>query len=226
MLITRPLPGASETAATLRARGVVPVIAPCLEIRRLPASLPDPVRLQAVLAASGNAVLLPPTYHHLPLLAVGDATARLARDAGFGQVYSAAGDAAALAALATDLLHPQAGAILLPTARGQGGPLTQALRTAGFRVLRRAIYAAVPPRLLPGAAIAAIAADDLDTALFFSAETARHFVRLLPAALHARLRGIEALAIAAPTAAALAPLPWRRIRVALHPSQSGLLALL
>lgn len=213
--------------ARLSAAGWQPIAAPCLTIRALNAPLPPPARLQAVLAASGNAVdALPPAYRDLPLLAVGDASAARARSAGFAAVRSAAGDAAALAALAAETCDPHGRALLLAAARGQGHALAAALRMNGFRVLRRATYLASPVPALPAPALAAIEAGSVHAALFFSAETARTFVRRLPPASRTRLHRVEALAIGAPAAEAIAPLPWRRIRVALRPTQSDLLALL
>jgi hypothetical protein len=53
------------------------------------------------------------------------------------------------------------------------------------------------------------------------------FVRLFRACLPVEVvSGVEALAISRSTEAALAHLPWRRIRVASHPNQDELLALL
>jgi uroporphyrinogen-III synthase len=101
VLITRPEPGASETAARVDALGFRPFSAPVLEIRILDFALPPAGTLQAIVAASGNAVAaLPGSHHHLPLLAVGNATAARARAAGFDRVASADGDAVALATLA------------------------------------------------------------------------------------------------------------------------------
>lgn len=228
VLITRPEPGASDTAARVAALGLQPVLAPLLEIRTLPAKLPPPERLQAVLAASGNAVAaLPAPYRGLLLLAVGDATADRARHAGFTRVGSAAGDAKALAALAARAGDAGGKALLLAAGRGQGAVLAADLRRRGFRVLRRAVYAAAPVAALPPTAQAALSEGCLRAALFFSAETARHWVRLLVrTSLCDAVRPIEALAIGQPAAMALEPLPWRRIRVADRPTQDAMLALL
>jgi uroporphyrinogen-III synthase len=226
ILITRPEPGASETAARLLAAGLHPVVAPFLTVSPHPAALPPPDRLQAVIVASGNAVAaLPEAYHRLTLLAVGDATATRAVQAGFLSVQSADGDANALAALAARCLDPAAGALLLASGRGQSGPLASDLRRHGFRVHRRAVYTTTRVRHFPAAASVAIR-DGLRAAMFFSAETARAFVRLLPAALIPALAGVDALTISAAAAEAVRHLPWRDVRVAVRPTQDGVLALL
>ena len=161
------------------------------------------------------------------MLAVGDTTAARARAAGFTSVISAGGDAAALAALVARRCVPANGALLLPTARGEGLLLAGLLRAAGFAVLRRAVYAAVPQNSLAPAAVEALSRGAVDAALFFSAATARRFATLLPAALPATcLHAVDALALSPAVAAPLAALPWRRIRVAARPTQDALLTLL
>jgi uroporphyrinogen-III synthase len=228
VLITRPEPGAAETAARVAALGLRPVAAPALEIFPLPCRLPPAARLQAIIIASGNAVpALPASHRGLPLLAVGDATAVRARAAGFARTTSADGDARALADLVGRCCVREAAALLLATARGQGQALAADLRARGFRVIRRAVYAAVPARTLPAAARDDLAAGTVTAALFFSAETARHCIRLLRRArLHEAVRTVDALAIGPSAAVALEALPWRRIRVAARPDQEAMLALL
>ena len=228
VLITRPEPMASETAARAASLGFRPVIAPMLEIRPVPVTLPPPQTIQAVLVTSAVAIdVIPPAYHVKPLLAVGDATADAARRAGFQTVHSASADAQALAAVATKLFSPDRGPLLLAAREGLGEPLELDLNDRGFRVLRHAVYAIAVPPALPGAAAAALQGDDLDRAMFFSADTARAFVRLVEAAkLSQRVAGIDAVAIGIPTAVALERLPWRSIRTAAHPTQDEMLALL
>jgi uroporphyrinogen-III synthase len=228
ILITRPEPGASETAACLAGLGLHPILAPVLEIRTLPCHLPQPGRLQAIIIASGNAVpALPAGHHRLPVLAVGEATALRARAAGFAHVTSADGDACALAALAGQSCDRKGAPLLLVTGNTQGKALAADLRARGFRVIRRVGYAAVPVHDLPERARQGLIAGDVTAALFFSAETARHCVRLLRRArLHEAVRTVDALAIGQPSAVALQALPWRRIQVAARPTQEAMLALL
>jgi uroporphyrinogen-III synthase len=226
ILVTRPEPGASGTATRLAAAGWRPVIAPFLTVQPCAPRLPAPDGLLAVLAPSGNAAAaLPESHHGLPLLAVGDATAERARAAGFATVHSAAGDASALTALAVRLLDPARGALLLACGMGQGEGLATMLRRDGFRVHRRTVYIARGVRRFPPAAAAALG-EGLHAALFFSAETARVFARLLPRGLLPALAGVEALVIGSDAAAALQHLPWCGVRVAVRPTQDGVLALL
>jgi uroporphyrinogen-III synthase len=226
LLVTRPEPGASETAARLAALGFFPVLAPMLTIvSRAIRLVHEP---QAVLVTSGNALpALPAELHRTKLLAVGDATAARAKAAGFTAVHSAGRDAAALETLAARLLRPPAGPLLLASGAGQGRELAAALRSRGFAVVRRVAYAARPATALPEPARAALADGTIRAALFFSPATARAFVTILQRDMPARIvQGVVALAISPNTATALNALPWRQVRVASHPDQDGLLTLL
>ena len=228
ILITRPEPGAGETAVRIAALGFEPLIAPCLTIEPVMSRLPPAHAVTALLATSGHA--LPPclpSFRDILLFTVGDATAARARALGFARVVSAAGDAAALAALVARDLHPNEGALLLACGQGQGMVLALALRQSGFRVLRRVVYRSCSVKKLPDAASAALRGRQAKAALFFSADTARTFVRLIRrAGLGETVRTVDALAIGAAAGVALQALPWRRIGVAAKPTQDAMLALL
>ena len=186
-----------------------------------------PHDVQAVLATSGNALAAAlPAFAATPLFAVGDATAARARAAGFAAVESAGADARALASLVAARCRPAAGPLLLLSGQGHGAALAQDLRARGFSVLHRAVYASLPVTTFPPPADAAIRSGELRAALFFSAATSRAFAATLPAPRAPDLAGIDALAIAPAAGRALAALPWRSVRVALHPTQDELLALL
>ena len=212
----------------MTAMGRTALVAPLLEIRALPVRPPPPARLAALLLTSGSAVnAMPAPYRSLPVLAVGDATARRAREAGFSAVASAGGDAQALAALVRARIDPKAGTLLLASGRGQGMALAAGLRASGYRVVRRVAYAAVPVGHLPEGVAMALEGDNIGSVLFFSAETARRFADLVRAAgLVDRLRDREAITIGRLAGMALEGLPWSRIRVASQPTQDEMLALL
>ncbi len=102
VLVTRPQPAGSRTAAKLASMGYEPVLLPLSRIVALSFALPDGP-FSALTVTSANA------FHHinterlkpfldLPLFAVGQGTAQAARKAGFGQVIDGGGDAVRLAA--------------------------------------------------------------------------------------------------------------------------------
>jgi uroporphyrinogen-III synthase len=142
-------------------------------------------------------------------------------------VRSASGNAVALAALVADTLPRDRGPLFLPTGHQQGNDLAQDLRTRGFRVIRRVVYWARPSAALPEAAQTHLRDGDVKVVLFFSAETARHFVKLLRAAdLVDSVDSVDAVSISERATVALRVLPWRRICVASKPNQDAMLALL
>ncbi len=227
VLVTRPAPGAAETAARLHALGFRPVMAPAIRIRAMQANLPDCARVAAVLVTSGQAIpAIPAGFRSRKLFAVGDATASRARQAGFADVASASGDADDLAVLVRATAAPDA-TLLLVTGQGLGHALAASLRGAGFAVIRRSVYAPVPMRRLPADARDALRAGDLRAALFFSADSAAHFSTMVArTALRDTVGSTDAVAISAAAAVALEALPWRRILVAARPNQDAMLALL
>jgi uroporphyrinogen-III synthase len=218
ILVTRPEPGASATAARLVAMGHEPVLAPCLAITPLPARLP--AHPGALIITSSQAIpALPANLHDIPVFCVGDVTGGKLRAAGFSRVESASGDATDLLRLVTS--RRLAGTHVMAVGERHGLALARQLREAGISVLRRKVYAARPSRGLPDAALQSLKQDEIDTALFYSAETARAFVRLAPSGT----AKIMACALSPAVALALNGLPWNKIRVALAPTEADLMAL-
>jgi uroporphyrinogen-III synthase len=231
VLVTRPEPGAAETARRVAALGWRPVLAPALVLAPRPAAGPPPRAAQALLLTSRAAARAVPPSPALPVLAVGEATASAARAHGFVNVTAAEGDAAALAELAAARLDPAAGPLVLAVGAGYGAEAAAALRRRGFRVLRRVMYSAEPAASLPEPARAALASEAVVAALFFSPRSAGCAISLLRAAgLAGTVARAEALAISPRVAAVLAaaaPEPrWRGLRVAARPDQDSLLRLL
>ncbi len=230
--MTRPEPGAAETARRVAALGWEPVLAPALVLAPRPAGRrPLPAAQALLLTSRAAARAVRPSPPGTPVLAVGEATAAEARAQGFANVAAAEGDAAALAALAAARLDPAGGPLLLAVGAGYGADLAAALRGHGFRVLRRVVYSAEPAGALPEPARAALASEGVVAALFFSPRSAGCAISLLRAAgLSGTLARAEALAISPRVAAVLeaaAPEPrWRGLRVAARPDQDSLLRLL
>jgi uroporphyrinogen-III synthase len=100
LLIVRPEPAASRSALRATALGLSPILCPLFEIRPCPWTAPDPAQFDAVAMTSANAARFGGTqlacYRHLPLYAVGAATASAARSAGFESIVTGDADAAAL----------------------------------------------------------------------------------------------------------------------------------
>lgn len=214
--ITRALPEAERSADKLRALGAEPVIAPLLEVkdRAFDDSLGG---VQALLFTSANGVRATArkiTDRVLPVLTVGDATARAARDAGFSDVRSASGDVAALSALANTSLKPKAGTLLYLSGADVAADLVGWLIAAGFTATRRVVYEA---RVVP--ALPAAYAQPFDIIAFHSARAARAFAAF--GAPNATRTSAACISEAVATAAA-AKVKWAQVIVASAPQDEAL----
>ena len=224
ILITRPEPGAAESARAIIALGWEPVLAPALTLAALPFKTPPRCQALVITSRAAARALLPAA---LRVIAVGEATAAEARLRGFADVQAAAGDALALAALIGATLKPQDGALCLAVGEGYALDLAQALRAKGFRVIRRVVYAARPSADLPEAARKALRTGGIHAALFTSPRSVQETIRLLRAAgLQDAAHRIIALALSPRIATALGALPWAEIRTAARPDHAALLACL
>ena len=214
--ITRALPDAERTAERLRAHGAEPVIAPLLEVQPR-AFDTDLTGVQALLLTSANGVRAATQAlreRGLPLLTVGDATARAARDAGFTEVHSAGGDVRALATLAKASLDPKGGVLLYLSGADVAADLVSWLHAAGFQATRRIVYDARVVAALP-----AVYSQPLDIIVFHSARAARAFGRF-GAPNAAKLTAAclsQAVADAADQSAR-----WARVVVASAPQEEAL----
>ncbi len=225
VLVTRPEPQATRTAALLAERGHRTHVAPLAVIEPLRPELPAAEAVDAVLLTSANAVPALQTYLHLPVYTVGDATAAAARAAGAVQVVSADGDWLRLAALLTGPDGPPAGSRLLHLAgTAIAGDLAGAVRAAGFPCERRAVYTVRAAIALPPELLRLLDVGTLDAALFFSPLHARNWSRLVDeAAVSGKLAGIRAICLSEAVAQPLRELAWQGVKVARAPTLPALI---
>lgn len=227
VIITRPPPGLAPTMAAVAGLGWRPIAASMLHVEPLPLA-PGTSRPDAIVLTSGQAIaaINRPAWHDVPCYVVGDATGARARVAGFTHVVMAAGTADDLGALLRAAL-PARGLLLLAVGRGYGRDMAQGLRAAGFRVMRRCVYAVSPEQRLPVQAAQALLAGQVAAILFYSTRTAQAFLAALNAAQTAMLGHVVAVAMSAGVANTLVAGPaWRNIRVAARPDQAAMLACL
>jgi uroporphyrinogen-III synthase len=228
-LVTRPHSEAKALAARLAERGIEAVIESMIEIVERAGVVPDMMGVQAILLTSANgarALARASGERGVPVFAVGDATARAARYAGFGAIESAGGDVEDLAALVARRLRPANGKLLHVAGSDVAGDLAGALSAAGFAVERAVLYETRAAAALTPKTARLIADGKIDLALFFSPRSAAIFARLADAAgASAGLAATTAVSISAAADAALGDLPFRVRRVAAAPTQAALLAL-
>jgi len=229
VLVTRPIADSQGLAEALQASGFEPMVEPMLAIHYRDET-PPPRHYQGVLITSANgarALARLVDWRDPPVWAVGDASAREARDLGFITVESASGDVAALAALVAERADPAGPPLLHVAASRLAGDLGGALAARGFAVEKAVLYDAEPAEDFSPDFLAALEEGRLSAALFFSPRTAATFVRLAQKrALGESLRHIRALALSPAVAEALSPLAWGGVAVAKRPDQAALLALL
>lgn len=230
MLVTRPEPDASETAARLSALGIEPVLLPLLRHETLPVSLPEPQGFAAMAVTSTNALRalaergVVTRYRHLPVFTVGDRTAAVARSMGFASVTSAAGGFADLVELLAHQKLP--GPIFYPAPRDMAGDLAKSLAPHGRMVITAQLYRMAPATEVPQNVARALADGNIDGALFYSRRTAETFVTLVGAGLDRATRArLSMLCLSETVAEPLVDAHFVRIGLADHPSEEAMMAL-
>jgi uroporphyrinogen-III synthase len=214
VLVLRPEPGASATAARARALGLEAISVPLFTVRPVDWKPPDPAGLDALLLTSAHAARHAGprigAFLTLPCHAVGEATAAAAAQAGFGDVRTGPGDgAAALASTGAGRILHLCGRDHLP------------LERAGIEVVRRIVYAADPASTLPPQARDALREGAL--ALIHSPRAGALLAALVVQAGLVRA-AIPIAAISADAAAAAGP-GWRSVSAAPRPRDEALLEL-
>lgn len=208
-VVLRPEPGNAATAARLAAAGVIARRCPLFAIRPLAWEVPDPTMYDALLLTSANAARHAgpglTRLSHLPILAVGAATARAA-------------EAAGLAVMITGETHA---ADLVATAQKRGWRrllhLAGQHHTALDGVDVSAVYAsdALPIEAATAAGWAG------HVALLHSARAARRFAELINA--HGD-RAVVAVAALSDAVANAAGEGWAARKVASAPTDAALVA--
>lgn len=165
VLVIRSAPGALASARGLRALGIAAI--PCPVLRAVPFLAPKPafaekVRAFALTSPHGARFLAAREraehagWFRCPIFAVGAATARAARRAGFAGVVSAEGDATALIALLRRQWPPGSGMIVHAAGNAAGDAVTRHLQEAGLEAAFWPLYSMVRAERLPRAAVLAL----------------------------------------------------------------------
>jgi len=217
LLILRPEPGASMTAKRAFDEGWRPIVAPLFRIEPIAWQAPPATNYDALFATSANGVRQSGkaigAYHALPAYAVGDATARALKAAGFTDIRTGRGDAA----------------LMLDMASENG--VARALHLAGedykdvghdaIGIDRRIVYRSAAVSSLNEKAAAALR-EGVGVALLHSGRAAEHFAALCDGARIPR-RQVRVAALAPAILESAGP-GWRATIAAEKPDDAALLA--
>ena len=237
ILVTRPQPDAEATAATLRARGFEVLLAPMLRFE--PAAFRDDTeaRYGGLIVTSANALraietdLKASRLLRLPLFAVGEHTATVARDLGFEQVISAGGDATALRDCVLGAVKSKVVKKAHPLLYLAGADLARDLagdfRQRGFTVVTQTTYRMVPVSTLPRETCKAFAANQVEAVLHYSRRSAGAFLEAVRAAgIEISALSVPQFCISAGVASVLREAGATGVMAAASPDENALFALL
>jgi uroporphyrinogen-III synthase len=185
LLVTRPEPDALKLRALLEEAGHQATVEPLLS---LSFDSGDPIDLdgaQALIATSRNALRAlkaSPALvaaRHLPLFAVGKATAAEARVLGFETVVTGAGTAAELVAHIVSVLDPATGVLVHLAGDTLATDLGGELEAHGFRVRQPIVYRTVPATAFADRTVEELVAHDIDGVILLSPRTAAIYAGLM-----------------------------------------------
>ncbi|MEX0347513.1 MAG: uroporphyrinogen-III synthase [Rhizobiaceae bacterium] len=177
VLVTRPEPGASQTAEKLRALGHEAVVLPLSRIVPVtPNPIPSTVGFLGALLTSTNGVKHMPVRLHrrvseLPVHVVGEKTAEAAAEHGL-DVRTVAGSGAELAGLLLPELQSQDN-LLYVCGRVRSPDLEQRLEAAAINVQAVEVYDSLVVSYATDYILEALSGREIDALLVYSAAAAR-----------------------------------------------------
>ena len=229
VLVTRPEPDGERTAAKLRGRGCKVLLAPLLRVEFIDRADLGQGPWGAVAMTSVNAARAIARHPRLaelsslPVFTVGRRTADAARAAGFTAVTSANGNEADLARLiGAQGLTP----LLYLAGENRSGDLVADVALRGVRASIVVVYRAAAVACMPPAAVAALAAGEVDGVTHFSRRSAEVYIECAKAAgILDRALAPFHYCLSGPVAEALAAAGAGRIGIAAKPEEAALVDL-
>lgn len=232
VLVTRPEPGASRTAARLAQSGHVPVLLPLTEVRPLPVVLPsEAANASAVVLTSANALChadeaLVAALKDKPCFAVGERTAGLAQARRLTDVTAGPGDAEGLADLILRRTAPAARLAYL-CGRVRRATLEHVLREAGYHCVAVETYDTRDLDYTAQALATLLGREPIDAILLYSRHAAERLALLWSSggmAEHAQSATL--ICISSRTAEATDGIQGARAIVAAAPHEDAMFAIL
>lgn len=234
VVVTRPEIAARRTADKLRVLGHEPILLPLTRAAHYPDfalnALGRPHSTLAVTSAEALRVLgslgeqLIP-YLNETLYAVGEATAKAASEAGFRNIRTGSGSGADLARIIIARSSKETTTLLYLAGRPRSFGFEEGLRRGNKPFAVAEIYEMLPIAHDEPTIAHALVDPPADAVLLYSRENARLFFTLARPQLSA-LRSLRILCLSAKVADIVPPEFHRNIKIADHPEEDGLLALL
>ena len=233
VFIGRSVKQAGPLVPQIAERQITGIYQALLKVEKVPPPVDMEERLsgaQAVIVTSANAVgrLAEVTRKRfIPLLAVGDGTARAARSLGFGDVASAQGDAEALLDLCRTRLDKSHGSVLYLRGREVARDLAPTLAAEGYEVDPIVVYATEPTPQFRPPVEQKLRQASIEAAILFSPRGAANFVSLVrQAGIDYTCAGMTLIAFSPAVAAATGDMVWRLQLVPERPTIPALLTTL
>jgi uroporphyrinogen-III synthase len=232
VVVTRPEPSAGRTADRLMNLGHQPILLPLTRALHRPeiaeTALKKPHAALALTSAEAARVLssvdcLSP-YLDEVLYAVGEATARAAEEAGFRKILKGPGTGSELARLVLADAPIFDAPLLYLAGRPRSASFEEGLRAAKMPLAVAEIYEMIPIAYDENT-MNRILEHPVDAVLLYSRENARLFFELMAPFADA-LSNAQIICLSDNVAAAVPPEFHRKIKIAAHADENGLLALL
>ena len=218
LLITRPQPDADIFADLCRVRGLSPVICPLMTIEPLECEFVlDGIGALAFTSANGvRAFARNHAERQLPVFAVGDVSAAVARTEGFETVYIAAGDVIALATYIFEKRQTFSGDILHIAGSRRAGDLVAALASQGIMAQRQVLYGTREAFSMPTPALEALCgARPVDWVTLFSPRSAVLLARLVAqSGIEAAIEQRRVVCLSEAVAQKARLLKWKSVEIA------------
>ena len=223
VLVTQPQPFADEFAEKLRGEGFYVYLAPMTEYIELTANPEDIASYQALIFTNAQAVRIfseQSSVRNIPVLAMGEKTAEIAKKVGFTTVYSSKGDNRDI----ENLIESVASALALKKIlylcdEEMIKNISLDVAGLGVEVVKMPVYKTHFPESLSEEVIQALQRGAVDSVTIFSVQIAENLVKILR---QKNLRGIskkiEVICINRYVASGLKGISWKKIRVARHPA--------
>jgi len=233
LLVTRPQPDADEQAETLQGLGYEVVVDPLLKLEPFDRGSLSLDGAQAIIVTSRNALRALDALGrlhdvmHLPLYAVGGATARMGEQLGFEIIHVGSGTADGLLPLIVQGCGPDAGPLVHLAGEKLAFDMKGSLEQHGFNVLQPVLYRMRPIEQFSTKTVTALKLGTIGGVILMSPITAKTYVRLVrnqnPAGAE---ESIIHFCLSEKVAEALSGVDGARVAIADEPTQDDLLALI